>query len=63
MQSTGEKEKRLRGMAFDCLSRLGVAVGKEKFCADAKEAISAMISTPLEADDPQREYHTRPVRG
>lgn len=52
----GEKENRLRGKSFECMSLLGIAVGKEKFKADASEAISEMMKTPLEADDVQREY-------
>eukprot|EP00440_Ansanella_granifera_P037021 gb/GFBE01040173.1/.p1 GENE.gb/GFBE01040173.1/~~gb/GFBE01040173.1/.p1 ORF type:complete len:1119 (+),score=434.13 gb/GFBE01040173.1/:1-3357(+) len=56
MQATGEKETRLRGKAFECMSLLGIAVGKEKFLPDAKEAIQAMMNTKVEADDIQREY-------
>merc|ERR1719335_1036448 len=54
MHATGERENRLRGKAFECMSLLGIAVGKEKFCPDAQEAISEMMKTPLEADDVQR---------
>lgn len=56
LKATGEKENRLRGKAFECMSLLGVAMGKEKFLPDAKEAISEMVKVPLEADDVQREY-------
>lgn len=35
--------------------RLGIAVGKEKFLNDAREAIGAMMNTQVEADDVQRE--------
>jgi len=56
MTATGEKENRLRGKAFECMSLLGIAVGKEKFLPDAREAITAMMSTQVEADDVQREY-------
>merc|ERR1712190_226210 len=56
MHSTGEKENRLRGKAFECMSLLGIAVGKERFLPDAREAIAEMMKTPLEADDVQREY-------
>eukprot|EP00913_Durusdinium_trenchii_P031742 g29727.t1 len=38
------------------MSLLGIAVGKEKFLNDAKEAINAMMNTQVEADDVQREY-------
>jgi len=56
MNATGEKENRLRGKAFECMSLLGIAVGKEKFLPDAKEAVGEMLKTPMEADDLQREY-------
>jgi AcrR family transcriptional regulator len=58
LKATGEKENRLRGKAFECMSLLGIAVGKEKFAADAKEAVEAMIQTQNQnqADDLQREY-------
>ena len=45
----------MRGKSFECMSLLGIAVGKEKFLNDAKEAISAMMNTQVEADDVQRE--------
>ena len=56
LHATGEKENRLRGKAFECMSLLDVAVGKEKFAADAQEAFGAMLNTSLDADDLQREY-------
>jgi len=56
MTATGEKENRLRGKAFECMSLLGIAVGKEKFLPDAQEAVGEMLKTPMEADDLQREY-------
>jgi len=57
MSCTGEKQQRLRGKAFECLSLLGVAVGKDRFLPDAQEAIKAMLTkTDTDADDMQREY-------
>mmetsp|Transcript_24483 Transcript_24483/g.70279 ORF Transcript_24483/g.70279 Transcript_24483/m.70279 type:complete len:1125 (+) Transcript_24483:112-3486(+) len=56
MNAKGEKENRLRGKSFECMSLLGLAVGKERFLPDANEALTAMMTTPLEADDVQREY-------
>lgn len=56
MMATGEKESRLRGKAFECMSLLGIAVGKEKFLPDAKEAVQEMLKTPDGTDDLQREY-------
>merc|ERR1719223_2702271 len=38
------------------MSLLGVAVGKEKFLPDAREALMAMMTTTFDADDIQREY-------
>lgn len=56
VNSTGDKEKRLRGKAFECMSLLGVAVGKERFLPDARDALRAMMTTTFESDDIQREY-------
>eukprot|EP00932_Pfiesteria_piscicida_P009842 SRR837773.20645.p1 GENE.SRR837773.20645~~SRR837773.20645.p1 ORF type:complete len:718 (-),score=391.53 SRR837773.20645:73-2178(-) len=58
MTAKGEKESRLRGKAFECLSLLGLAVGKEKFLPDAKEAIEQMLQTDLSSSDNEllREY-------
>mmetsp|Transcript_72305 Transcript_72305/g.157002 ORF Transcript_72305/g.157002 Transcript_72305/m.157002 type:complete len:1097 (-) Transcript_72305:209-3499(-) len=56
MKATAQNENRLRGKSFECMSLLGIAVGKEKFLPDAKDAISEMMKTQLEADDVQREY-------
>eukprot|EP00928_Gymnodinium_smaydae_P031863 TRINITY_DN2324_c0_g1_i8.p1 TRINITY_DN2324_c0_g1~~TRINITY_DN2324_c0_g1_i8.p1 ORF type:complete len:1110 (-),score=359.38 TRINITY_DN2324_c0_g1_i8:251-3580(-) len=56
MTATGEKQGRLRGKAFECMSLLGTSVGKEKFLPDAREAIAEMMKAPMEGDDLQREY-------
>jgi len=56
MSCTGEKQQRLRGKAFECLSLLGVAVGKEQFFSDAREAINAMLTQSTDVDDVQAEY-------
>jgi hypothetical protein len=55
-KASGEKETRLRGKAFECMSLLGVAVGKEKFLPDAKDAIESMLKMSAQADETQREY-------
>ena len=52
------KETRmLRGKAMECISLIGVAVGKEAFGSDAKEVMDLILqsqaSEALEADDPQ----------
>jgi len=56
LHAKGEKEGRLRGKAFECMSLLGMAVGKEKFLPDASEAIAQMLNTQLEADDVHHGY-------
>lgn len=56
IQATGEKQTRLRGKAFECMSLLGVAVGREKFLPDAREALAAMMRTTCGSEDIQREY-------
>jgi len=46
----------LRGKAMECITLIGVAVGKDKFYNDAKEIMELMLrtqSTKLESDDPQ----------
>jgi len=54
--ATGEKQQRLRGKAFECLSLLGEAVPKEQFLPDAKQALETMLTTQSAVDDLQREY-------
>merc|ERR1719386_628712 len=54
--ATGAKQNRLRGKAFECMSLLALAVGKEKFLPHAQDAIAELMKTPLDADDVQREY-------
>lgn len=56
MNATGEKENRLRGKAFECMSLLGMAVGKDKFKADAAEALNEMFKVQCADDDVQKEY-------
>ena len=56
---TRKEERALRGKAFECMSLLGLAVGREVFQHDATEAMQAMMETAsrgLDADDPQRSY-------
>eukprot|EP01113_Clastostelium_recurvatum_P002059 TRINITY_DN1085_c0_g1_i2.p1 TRINITY_DN1085_c0_g1~~TRINITY_DN1085_c0_g1_i2.p1 ORF type:complete len:1100 (+),score=314.59 TRINITY_DN1085_c0_g1_i2:117-3416(+) len=47
---------KLRGKAIECLSLIGVAVGKVKFAQDAQEVMNAMINTKLEPEDPQAPF-------
>lgn len=56
LSCTGEKQQRLRGKAFECLSLLGIAVGKEQFLPDAQQAIHAMLAQSTDVDDIQAEY-------
>lgn len=45
----------LRGKSVECISLIGVAVGKTRFMPDAQEIMMHMMQTQstLEADDPQ----------
>eukprot|EP00928_Gymnodinium_smaydae_P028185 TRINITY_DN2155_c2_g2_i1.p1 TRINITY_DN2155_c2_g2~~TRINITY_DN2155_c2_g2_i1.p1 ORF type:complete len:1130 (-),score=342.11 TRINITY_DN2155_c2_g2_i1:133-3522(-) len=55
--ATGPKEQRLRGKAFECISLLGIAVGKERFSLDAREVLAEMMRTDVnDEDEVQREY-------
>ena len=58
-QTTGNKEYRmLRGKAMECISLIGLAVGKETFQEDAKEVMQVLVSADgqLDPDDPQISY-------
>ena len=53
--------KLLRGKAIECLSLVGLAVGKEKFCNDASDIMNMLLRTQtgeeqLADDDPQLNY-------
>lgn len=60
--TTGNDDLRvLRGKAIECVSLIGMAVGKEKFCADASEIMQMLLATQtgdlkLADDDPQLSY-------
>lgn len=56
--ATDEKQRSLRGKAFECISAIGSVIGKETFAPDAHEVMkvmSAMLQQGFAADDPQRE--------
>jgi hypothetical protein len=61
-ETTGNDELRVfRGKAIECISLIGMAVGKEKFCADASEIMQMLLATQtghlkLADDDPQLSY-------
>lgn len=44
---------KIRGKAFECISLLGFAVGKERFGPEARQTMSAMLATPMVAEDVQ----------
>ena len=44
LRATAHDERTLRGKAFECLSLLGIAVGKETFLPDALEAMKAIVT-------------------
>jgi len=60
--STGNDDLRvLRGKAIESISLIGMAVGKEKFCADASDVMQMLLATQtgdvkLADDDPQLTY-------
>jgi len=43
LNATGEKQRELRGKAFECVSILGQTVGKEMFLTDAHEVMGLMM--------------------
>mmetsp|Transcript_11732 Transcript_11732/g.37584 ORF Transcript_11732/g.37584 Transcript_11732/m.37584 type:complete len:1045 (+) Transcript_11732:3-3137(+) len=56
--ATGEKDRSLRGKAFECVSLVGSVVGKETFAEDAHEVMkimAQMVQSGFAADDPQQE--------
>lgn len=57
LRNAKQKEYRLiRGKAMECLTFAGIAVGKQRFAADALEVLNEMLATKLDADDPQIAY-------
>ncbi|KAF8785478.1 Importin-5 like protein [Argiope bruennichi] len=51
----------LRGKTIECVSLIGLAVGKEKFLSDASEVMDLLLKTqtagaPISEDDPQLSY-------
>ncbi|CAK0884201.1 unnamed protein product [Prorocentrum cordatum] len=59
LTATAREERALRGKAFECMSLLGMAVGRDVFKHDAREAMEAMMliaGKGLDTDDPQKSY-------
>jgi len=56
----GKDFRLLRGKSIECISLIGLAVGAEKFLADASEVMNLLLKTQtgeeMEADDPQISY-------
>ncbi|GIX94542.1 importin-5 [Caerostris extrusa] len=51
----------LRGKAIECVSLIGLAVGRDKFISDASEVMELLLKTqsanaPISEDDPQLSY-------
>ena len=60
-QALDEKLKTLRGKAIEAVSLIGLAVGREKFCADATDVMNLLLrqqtgQEQLADDDPQLAY-------
>jgi len=56
VNANGKDFRMLRGKAMECISLIGIAVGKEKFVNDAREVMEHMMRTQtstLDPDDPQ----------
>uniref|UniRef100_A0A914UJU1 TOG domain-containing protein n=1 Tax=Plectus sambesii TaxID=2011161 RepID=A0A914UJU1_9BILA len=56
-----ENLRLLRGKTIECISLIGLAVGKEKFLADANEIMQMLLASQaqfgnMDADDPQVSY-------
>ncbi|SCO62121.1 karyopherin beta, putative [Plasmodium berghei] len=58
-KAVSEEERTCRGKAIECISIIGLSVGKEIFIEDAKECMSALLqisSTKMDPDDTVKEY-------
>ncbi|CAA3002294.1 importin-5-like [Olea europaea subsp. europaea] len=59
MNATDKSNRMLRAKAMECISLVGMAVGKEKFKEDAKQVMEVLMSlqgSQLETDDPTTSY-------
>jgi importin-5 len=51
-QTSGNKEmRRLRGKVMECISLIGLSVGREKFGRDAAEVMNVLVQTSAAADE------------
>lgn len=58
-KAVSEEERTCRGKAIECISIIGLSVGKEVFLEDAKECMNALLqisSGKLDSDDTVKEY-------
>ncbi|KAF0980794.1 hypothetical protein FDP41_013277 [Naegleria fowleri] len=51
LHGTGKQERVLRSRAIECVSLIGVAVGKEKFSPDARQIMEVLINTQQQTQD------------
>jgi len=53
-----QRLRRLRGKVMECISLIGLSVGRERFGADAAQVMDALVRTSADAgvDDPQAFY-------
>ncbi|KAL9255453.1 Importin-5-like protein [Drosera capensis] len=59
MNATDKSHRMLRAKAMECISLVGMAVGKEKFKDDARQVMEVLMKlqgSQLEADDPTISY-------
>ncbi|KAL9329415.1 hypothetical protein ACSQ67_004418 [Phaseolus vulgaris] len=59
VNATDKSNRMLRAKSMECISLVGMAVGKEKFRADAKQVMEVLMSlqvSQLETDDPTTSY-------
>ncbi|RWS30151.1 importin-5-like protein [Leptotrombidium deliense] len=59
--AVSDELKMLRGKSIECISLIGLAVGKEKFCTDASDVMNMLLRTQsgeeqISYDDPQLAY-------
>ncbi|MBA0747815.1 hypothetical protein Gogos_004697 [Gossypium gossypioides] len=59
VNATDKSNRMLRAKSLECISLVGMAVGKEKFRADAKQVMEVLMSlqgSQMETDDPTTSY-------
>ncbi|KAK4791299.1 hypothetical protein SAY86_031712 [Trapa natans] len=59
INATDKSKRMLRAKAMECISLVGMAVGKEKFRNDAKQVMEVLMSlqgSEMESDDPTTSY-------